>query len=214
MKGVLFITYASLIAKKTKPKKGEIPTRLEQVLLWAGRENYDGLIIFDESHKAKNLIPENGKPTKTGQTVQRLQEMLPNARVVYASATGASDPKNLGYMSRLGLWGEGAPFSDLGKFLDFVEENGVGAMELVALDLKWQGIFLARQLSFAGCTFQIREIEMDKHYTAVYNESVELVIIFRILIDTKKFCKSEWFKLNDYINFSPLKYFSCKFIKN
>jgi hypothetical protein len=38
-----------------------------------------------------------------------LQRALPGARVVYCSATGASEPRNLGYMERLGLWGAGIP---------------------------------------------------------------------------------------------------------
>jgi hypothetical protein len=37
--------------------------------------------------------------------VVALQAALPNARVVYASATGASEPANMGYMSRLGNFG-------------------------------------------------------------------------------------------------------------
>jgi len=46
-------------------------------------------IIFDECHRAKNLCPVgSSKPTKTGKTVVELQEKLPNARIVYASATG------------------------------------------------------------------------------------------------------------------------------
>jgi P-loop containing NTP hydrolase pore-1 len=48
-------------------------------------------IIFDECHRAKNLNSGglNGKGTKTGRTVVELQKRLPNARIVYASATGA-----------------------------------------------------------------------------------------------------------------------------
>lgn len=46
-------------------------------------------IVFDECHKAKNLCPVgSSKPTKTGLTVLDLQNKLPKARVVYASATG------------------------------------------------------------------------------------------------------------------------------
>lgn len=48
---------------------------------------------------------------------QTLQEMLPEARVVYCSATGASEPRNLGYMVRLGLWGDGTSFQNFQKFL-------------------------------------------------------------------------------------------------
>ena len=90
--GVLFTTYASLISKKQKPKCDELACRLDQIVDWVGGEEFEGVIVFDESHKAKNLIPEkSGKPTKTGQAVERLQARMPNARVVYASAAGASD---------------------------------------------------------------------------------------------------------------------------
>ena len=42
-----------------------------------------------ECHKAKNLVPDaGGRPTKVGEKVLQLQRALPNARVVYCSATG------------------------------------------------------------------------------------------------------------------------------
>jgi hypothetical protein len=34
-----------------------------------------------------------------------VQELLPDAKVLYSSATGASEPRNLAYMTRLGLFG-------------------------------------------------------------------------------------------------------------
>jgi hypothetical protein len=39
-----------------------------------------------------------------------MQDELPQARVLYCSATGASEAHHLGYMKRLGLWGTGTPF--------------------------------------------------------------------------------------------------------
>ncbi len=94
-------------------------------------------VVFDECHRAKNLVPIGGqKPTKTGQAVLELQKALPNARVVYASATGATEPRNMAYMTRLGLWGEGKPFREFADFINAVERRGVGAMELVAMDMK------------------------------------------------------------------------------
>lgn len=45
------------------------------------------------------------------------QARLPEARVVYCSATGASEPRNMGYMVRLGLWGPGTSFIDFRDFL-------------------------------------------------------------------------------------------------
>ena len=46
-----------------------------------------------------------GEPTTTGLAVKALQDALPRARVLYSSATGASEPNNLGYMTRLGTFG-------------------------------------------------------------------------------------------------------------
>ena len=46
-----------------------------------------------------------GSATQTGKAVGALQDLLPNAKVLYSSATGASEPNNLGYMYRLGASG-------------------------------------------------------------------------------------------------------------
>jgi hypothetical protein len=70
-----------------------------------------------------------------------LQNKLPKARVVYASATGASEPRNMAYMVRLGMWGEGTPFKEFADFISAVEKRGVGAMEIVAMDMKLRGEF-------------------------------------------------------------------------
>jgi len=46
-----------------------------------------------------------------------IQNRMPDARVVYCSATGASEPRNMGYMARLGLWGSGTDFPQFSSFL-------------------------------------------------------------------------------------------------
>ncbi|GBN53243.1 Protein strawberry notch 1 [Araneus ventricosus] len=171
-KGVIFATYSSLIGESQSG--GKYKTRLKQLLHWCG-DDFDGCIVFDECHKAKNLCPAgSSKPTKTGLTVLELQNKLPKARIVYASATGASEPKNMAYMTRLGLWGEGTPFKEFTDFISVVEKRGVGAMELVAMDMKLRGLYMARQLSFAGVTFKIEEIPLSEHFKDMYNESVSL----------------------------------------
>ena len=48
-------------------------------------------------------------------------------------------------------------------------------MEMVAMDMKLRGMYIARQLSFKGVSFKIEEIPIDKEYTKVYNEAVALV---------------------------------------
>lgn len=71
--------------------------------------------------------------------VLQLQNKLKNARVLYASATGASEPKNMAYMTRLGLWGEGTLFETCDDFIASIESKGVGGMEIVAMDMKLRG---------------------------------------------------------------------------
>ncbi|KFB44782.1 AGAP011199-PA-like protein [Anopheles sinensis] len=172
-KGVIFGTYSALIGE-SQSTAGKYKTRLKQLLQWCG-EDYDGVIVFDECHKAKNLCPVgSSKPTKTGLTALELQNKLPKARVVYASATGASEPRNMAYMVRLGIWGQGTPFPTFNDFIQAVEKRGVGAMEIVAMDMKLRGMYIARQLSFHGVTFKIEEVPLTKEFKQVYDESVEL----------------------------------------
>lgn len=56
----------------------------------------------------------------------------------------------MGYMERLGLWGEGSPFAHFTDFLDVIGSRGVGALEMVAMDMKARGMYVCRTLSFAG----------------------------------------------------------------
>lgn len=58
--------------------------------------------------------------------------------------------------------------------------RGVGAMELVAMDMKLRGMYIARQLSFHGVTFRVEEVPLEKSFVKMYNEAVKLVRKFRI----------------------------------
>uniref|UniRef100_A0A665U523 Protein strawberry notch homolog 1 n=1 Tax=Echeneis naucrates TaxID=173247 RepID=A0A665U523_ECHNA len=176
-KGVIFATYSSLIGESQSG--GKYKTRFEQLLHWCG-EDFDGVIVYDECHKAKNVCPiGSSKPTKTGLAVLELQNKLPKARVVYASATGASEPRNMAYMNRLGIWGHKTPFREFGNFIQAVERRGVGAMEIVAMDMKLRGMYIARQLSFTGVTFKIDEVPLTQQYINMYNKSVRLWVSAR-----------------------------------
>ena len=68
-------------------------------------------------------------------------QLLRTAAAPEAGATGAgaTDPENLLYMTRLGLWGRGTAFTNRMTFCSLLNKRGVGAMELVAMDLKMQG---------------------------------------------------------------------------
>ena len=82
-------------------------TRLEQLVKWmaadpaaakaGGGGGGDGCVLFDECHKAKNLLPSKGGggASQTAKAVLELQERLPKARVIYCSATGVSSVRNM-----------------------------------------------------------------------------------------------------------------------
>ncbi|XP_033106947.1 protein strawberry notch-like isoform X2 [Anneissia japonica] len=160
--GVVFSTYSSLI----RESRGNNESRINELVQWCGGLDYDGPIILDECHKAKNLS------TKTSAKVIELQKRLPKARIVYCSATGASELKNMAYMTRLGLWGKSTPFSNFQDFLSTVEKWGVRGMELVPMEMKLRGMYMARQLSFQGVSFSIHEVALSEEFTKVYNKSV------------------------------------------
>ncbi len=158
-RGVIFSSYNSLISSA---KSGE--TRMAQLMEWLGP---DGIIIFDEAHKAKNALASGrGEPTQTGQAVIDLQDHTrnPDYRVVYSSATGATDVRNCAYMVRLGVWGEGTAFpGGFGEFLTEIDSGGVGAMEMVARDLKALGKYASASISFgrdpeSGLSVEYREV--------------------------------------------------------
>jgi hypothetical protein len=119
--GVLFSTYSTLASAGRGTK-----TRIAQILEWCGPE-FEGVLAFDECHKAKNYSEagEDGKGgTKVGAAVMELQAALPKARVLFASATGVSELKNMSYMTRLGLWGKGTAFGDFSVFHKQLEKRG------------------------------------------------------------------------------------------
>jgi hypothetical protein len=106
--GVLFVPYATLRSQR------ETDSRLAQILAWAG-ENFDGVIAFDEAHAMGGVAggeTSRGKSKGSEQGIAgvTLQDKLPGARVLYASATGASSVTNLAYAVRLGLWGPETDF--------------------------------------------------------------------------------------------------------
>ena len=81
--------------------------RLEQLVRWCG-DGFDGCLLFDESHCAKNLLPEvKGGQTNAGRAVFEIQRRLPRARVVYCSATAVSEPRNYARARRADTTGRG-----------------------------------------------------------------------------------------------------------
>ena len=163
--GVLFMTYALLISKS-----GKNGTRLNQVIQWLSKDPTGGLIVFDEAHKAKNLMVGKGAgATKTAATVVALQTRLPKAKVLYASATGASVPRNLAYMVRLGLFG----FDSFPEFLGTLDKAGLGSLELFSMGLKACGAYACRTLSYSGAEFDLASVPLAGPMAAMYDRSAQ-----------------------------------------
>jgi hypothetical protein len=169
--GILFVTYPTLRSGRADA------TRLQQILDWTG-EDFDGVIAFDEAHAMANAAGGEGsrgkvKGSEQGVAGVRLQNLLPRARVLYVSATGASDVNNLAYAARLGLWGPETAFATRERFVDDIRKGGIAAMELVARDLKSLGLYTARALSFAGVEYEILEHELIEAQIKVYDAYAE-----------------------------------------
>ena len=176
--GILFCTYAALRAPARQGKA----SRLEQIVGWlAGgteeeqRHAFDGVIVFDESHAMANAAGSKGargevKPSAQGRAGLRLQHALPDARIAYVSATGATTVPGLAYASRLGLWGSGdTPFETRGDFVSAMELGGVAAMEVVARDLKALGLYQARALAYDGVEVDILEHPLTPEQRRIYD---------------------------------------------
>lgn len=48
-------------------------------------------------------------------------------------------------------------------------------MEMIAMDMKLRGMYMARQLSFSGVSFDIREVPLEDDYKALYDDCVDMV---------------------------------------
>eukprot|EP00933_Yihiella_yeosuensis_P084110 TRINITY_DN984_c0_g1_i1.p1 TRINITY_DN984_c0_g1~~TRINITY_DN984_c0_g1_i1.p1 ORF type:complete len:1481 (-),score=286.06 TRINITY_DN984_c0_g1_i1:510-4952(-) len=207
--GVLFLTYSLLVAGRggqgadsDDPKK----SRFAQLLAWLRHHNErgDGLIVLDEAHKAKNI----DAGTRCAILVEELQRQCPGCPVLYATATGATEVRQMQYMVRLGLWGSHSdgeqellsdsssitadsfktqktqcPFPDFVSFRNLVEKGGVAAMELVAVQLRLSGSLSCRSLAFSGVAFDLCVAALDDDAQRQYDETTELWKDLRVFLD-------------------------------
>ena len=176
--GILFSTYATL---RSPARQGKA-SRLDQIVEWlAGsldeddRHAFDGVVVFDEAHAMANAAGGKGNrgevaPSQQGRAGLRLQHALPDARVVYVSATGATTVPGLAYAGRLGLWAAGeTPFETRSEFVSAMEAGGVAALEVVARDLKALGLYQARALSYDGVEVDILEHTLSDAQRRIYD---------------------------------------------
>ncbi|MCP8896427.1 strawberry notch family protein [Shinella daejeonensis] len=182
--GILFLTYATL----RSDDRGERVSRVKQIVEWLGTD-FDGVIIFDEAHAMANAAGGKGErgdvaASQQGRAGLRLQHALPQARVVYVSATGATTVHNLAYAQRLGLWGgEDFPFSTRAEFVEAIEAGGVAAMEVLARDLRALGLYTARSLSFKGVEYELLDHELTPEQVLIYDSYADAFAIIHNNLD-------------------------------
>ena len=168
--GILFTTYATL---RTDGRDAKV-SRVRQIVDWLGAD-FDGVIIFDESHAMQNAAGNKSErgdqaASQQGRAGLRLQHALPNARIMYVSATGATTVHNLAYAQRLGLWGgEDFPFATRAEFVEAIEAGGVAAMEVLARDLRALGLYAARSLSYEGVEYDMVEHQLTDEQIRIYD---------------------------------------------
>ena len=190
--GILFVTYATL---RTGPRAGK-QSRLHQIIEWlAGsldlehRHAYDGCIVLDEAHALSNAIATRGSrglvaPSQQGLAGMRLQNALPDARILYVSATGASKIEALAYATRLGLWGTAdTSFANRTDFITSMNAGGIAALEVVARDLKSLGRYQSRSLSFAGVEVDILQHDLTDTQRVIYDEYADAFAIIHNHLD-------------------------------
>ena len=180
--GILFATYATL----RSPARQRKSSRLEQIVGWLAdgmdedsRHAFGGVIVFDEAHAMANAAGSKGSrgdtaPSQQGRAGLRLQNALPDARILYVTATGATTVPGLAYARRLGLWGGAdiggeTPFEQRTDFVTAMEAGGVAAMEVVARDLKALGLYQARALSYDGVEVELLEHPLSPEQRRIYD---------------------------------------------
>ena len=168
--GILFVTYSTL---RSAARQGKA-SRLRQLLDWLGSD-FDGVIAFDEAHAMANAAGAKGergdiKPSQQGLAGLRLQHAVPDARVLYVSATGATVVANLAYAVRLGLWQSGDfPFRTRADFVAAMEAGGIAAMEVISRDLKALGLYAARSVSFEGVEYEMLVHQLTADQREIYD---------------------------------------------
>ena len=167
--GILVAGYSTLATGWDK--KG---SNLEKIIDWLGKD-FDGVIVFDEAHKMANATTTKGKrgdngPSQTGLSGIALQEALPKAKIVYSSATGATEVENLRYAERLGLWGDGTAFVTGDDFVSKVKAGGLAAMELIARDMKAMGVYLSRNISYDDVKYDKITHKLTGQQRKIYDE--------------------------------------------
>ncbi len=175
-RGILVMTYSML--RDLDTSTGEY-IRVVQAAAWAGAD-FQGALLMDEAQAMRNAAGDEDHSGRGSDISQQglagiaIQDALPDARVVYASATGATDVHNLAYATRLGIWGPETPFETREVFISTFEQGNMGDLEQVTLSLKASGVYIARSISYEGVEVVHLPVTLTNEERSIYNATSEM----------------------------------------
>ena len=141
------------------------PSRQTELREWLGESTYP-VLILDECHALRN---HNAINSQTMDLFIRQASNERDLKVLYSSATACSIPKHMAYLGRLGIFGQGTPFPTFDSFSKVLRQHGASLMELLAIDLRSRGAYVARQLSFSNICVSHRMMGLNAAERQVYD---------------------------------------------
>ena len=149
--GILFASYAALRNDSTRTN----------LVAWLRRAEPDGnpspTIVFDESHTTASATSAQARSARI------LQHRIPDARVVYASATATRNTVSWIFGDRLALWE--SPDTCFDGPLDLIEHlhpHGLSALQILFRHASGHGAAITRSLRLDDVPFQPLECPLDR----------------------------------------------------
>lgn len=140
--------------------------RADEIFEWLRSSTFP-LLVLDECHSLRNA---KGIVPRALEALMCRLESECTLRTLYSSATACSLPRHMTYLGRLGLFGTPeSPFSTADELVKTVRGHGASLMELMAIDLRSRGAYVARQLSFDRVKVSHETIELTNQQQSVYD---------------------------------------------
>lgn len=143
------------------------PVKASTFIAWLQEGAGPPLVILDECHLLRN------SGSIASGALETLLAALREPRVVYSSATPCSQARHLHYLGRIGLFGtHESPFPSYSTLRAELCAHGSAYMELLAMDMKARGAYVARQLSFHDIEVKNHICSLDLNGRRVYDRCV------------------------------------------
>lgn len=155
--GARFSSYAAL----------QVAARASDFVEWLAQVERP-VVVLDECHALRNsggIVSQNIQ-----NLINRTRGARSELRILYSSATACSTARHCEYLGSLGLFGTPeSPFSDFSALQSALKRHGASLMELMAIDLRARGAYIARQLSFLDLRVEHRMVHLSDEQKRVYN---------------------------------------------